>query len=136
MASPVRSWLYNLLVSDPGLSAVIGGRVLQQGSILSAQQIKPYLVYHFAHKVDEGMVDDVSGAAPSRQYVEIYIHVAQGDYGPIDDIADLIFTAMKSKAGAPANLIRAQYLETSQDLPDPLLQTFFRYMRYQLIQSR
>lgn len=136
MASPVRTWLYNLLVTDSSLVPVIGGRVMQQGSLLSAQQVKPYIVYHFAHQVDEGMADEIENTAPSRQYVEIYIHVAQGDYGPIDDIADAIFTAMKSKAGAPPNLIRAQYLETSQDLQDPLLQTYFRYMRYQLIQSR
>lgn len=136
-SSAVRAYIYNLLKNDAGLNALIGGRVFQQGSILTAQQTKPYLVYHFGHQIDEGMFDP-AGAQPSRQYLEIYIHVAQGDYGPADDISALVIPAMDALAytGRPSNLIHAQYLETSQDLQDNLLQTFFRYMRYQLIQSR
>lgn len=135
MASAVRAYLYNLLKTDTGLNAVIAGRVYQQGAVLTAQQAKPYIVFHFGHQTDEGMFDE-SGMQPNRQYVEIYLHTNQGDYGPLDDLVDLVKTAMTSRVGRPANLIHMQYLETSQDLQDTLLQTYFRYMRYQLIQSK
>lgn len=135
--SAVRAYIYSLLKHQPDLALIVGGRVFQQGSLISAQQGKPYLVYHFGHMTDEGMSDPDSWQ-PSRQYLEIYIHVDIGDYGPIDDLMPTIRAAMDSLSvtGRPPELIHAQYLETSQDLQDNLLQTFFRYMRFQLILSR
>ncbi len=133
-SSPIRTWLHGRLVNDAGLVPVVGGRVYQQGSIISAQVIRPYLVHHFGNNTDEGLSEDAQ--QPKRQFLQIYIHVDQGDYGPIDDIMDLVQAALGPKTGAPANLIQVRYLETSQDLQDDILQTYFRYMRYQLIQSR
>jgi hypothetical protein len=104
--------------------------------LITAQQAKPYLVFHFGHHTDEGIASEDSRYAPSRQNLEIYIHVAQGDFGPVDDLTSLVSAAMQSRVGAPSNFIHAQYLETSQDLQDSLLQTYSRYMRYQLIQAR
>jgi hypothetical protein len=135
MAANSRTWLYNTLISNPALSAVIADRVLQQGSVLSAQRVKPYLVLHFGNNTDEGMADE-DNFRPNRQFVQIYIHVEQGDYAPIDDIMDLVDTALTNRLGRPDNIVHIQYLETSQDLQDDLLQTYFRYMRYQLANSR
>jgi hypothetical protein len=79
---------------------------------------------------------DEDSYQPNRQFLQIFIHSEQGDYGPIDDLVPLVKNALYSRAGRPASLIHIQYLETSQDLQDDLLQTYFRYMRFQLILAR
>lgn len=132
--SPTRAWVHSTLSTNTALAAIIGGRVIQQGAVLSSQSTKPYLVHHFGNNTDEGMYDEDS-FKPNRQFLQVFIHCEQGDYGPIDDIIPLVKTALYSLAGKPSTLIAVQYLETSQDLQDDLLQTYFRYMRFQLINS-
>lgn len=130
-----RAWVHTALSTYPPLAAVIGDRVWQQGAVLSAQTAKPYLVHHFGNNTDEWQTED-EDYQPNRQFLQIFIHCAQGDYGPVDDIMPLVKAALKNTPGRPANLIHVQYLETSQDLQDDLLQTYFRYMRFQLILAR
>lgn len=134
MVSPTRAWVHSTLKNDPGLTEIIGGRVTQQGAVLSSQATKPYLVHHFGNNTDEGFYDEDS-FKPNRQYLQVFIHCEQGDYGPIDDIIPLVKVALSTLAGRPASLIHVSYLETSQDLQDDLLQTYFRYMRFQIINS-
>ena len=133
-SSPVRTWVHSQLATYPALDAIVQ-EVWQQGGILTAQVPKPYLVHHFGNSTDEGMYDQ-DNFKPSRQFLQVFIHCPQGDYGPIDDIMPLVVEALTSRVGRPAQLIHVQYLETSQDLQDDLLQTYFRYMRFQLIQAR
>lgn len=134
-SSPVRTWIHSQLSTDVPLTAVVHGNVWQQGAVLSAQTGKPYLVHHFGNNTDEGMYDE-DDFQPNRQFLQIFIHCSQGDYGPVDDIMPLVRAAMMSRAGRPSDLIHVQYLETSQDLQDDALQTYFRYMRFQLILAR
>ncbi len=135
MDSPVRAWVHTRLSTDSALTDVVGGRVQQQGAVLTAQMVKPYLVHHFGNNTDEGMYDEDS-FQPNRQFLQVFMHVPQGDFGPVDTLMPLVKAALLSHTSRPAQLIHVQYLETSQDLQDDLLQTFFRYMRFQLIQSR
>lgn len=134
MGSETRAWVHQTLSSFGPLSAVVADRVFQQGSILTAQKPKPYLVHHFGNATDEGMADE-DNFRPNRQFLQIFIHVDQGDFGPIDDLAPLVKAALSQLAGRPAQLIAVQYLESSQDLQDDLLQTYFRYLRFQLALS-
>lgn len=127
----LREFVHTRLLSVPST----GGRVFQQGSILTAQTVKPYLVHHFGNNTSEGM-DDEDNFRPNRQFIQIFIHVAQGDYGSIDDIMVEVRTALLSLTGRPGDISGIQYLETSQDLQDSLLQTYFRYMRFQLAAAR
>lgn len=131
----IREWTHRRLTSYEPLVPLIGDRVHQQGSILSAQITKPYLVHHFGNNTDEGMYDEDS-LRPNRQFVQIFVHTAQGDYGPLDDLIPLVKDALVSLEGRPKSLIHVQYLETSQDLQDDLLQTYFRYIRLQYILAR
>lgn len=135
MSAPVRTWVQSTLVNDSALAAIIAGRVYQMGGVIGAQTTKPYLVHHFGNNTDEGMYDQ-DNLQPNRQYLQVFIHVDQGDYGPIDDLVPLVKNALNNGPGKPGSLIEVQYLETSQDLQDNLLQTYFRYMRFQLILSR
>lgn len=131
----IRTWVHTRLTSDAALVARVGDRVIQQGAVLSAQTVKPYLVHHFGNNTDEGMYDEDSWR-PNRQFLQVYVHCDQGDFGPVDDIIPLVKDALTSLAGRPDNLVHVQYLETSQDLQDDLLQTYFRYIRFQLILAR
>lgn len=135
MSSLTRAFVHTQLSTDASLSAIIGGRVLQQGSIITAQTVKPYLVHHLGNATDEGMADE-DNFQPKRQFLQVFIHVAQGDYGPIDDLEPLVRAAMMQRTGRPAELVAVQYLETSQDLQDNTLQSYFRYLRFQLMQTR
>lgn len=135
MASPVRTWVHHTLSTYSGLTPVVNGRVWQQGAILTAQETKPYLVHHFGNNTDEGLYDEDS-LKPNRQFLQVFMHSTQGDYGPLDDLMPLVKAAMYDRTSRPPELIHVQYLETSQDLQDDLLQTYFRYMRFQLILSR
>ena len=135
MTSAVRAWVDYTLLNSAYTQPLTADRVFQQGSILTAQHVKPYLVHHFGNRTDEGMSDE-DNFRPSRQFLQIYMHVDQGDYGPIDEIQEQVRLALSTLSGRPAQLAGVQYLETSQDLQDDLLQTFFRYMRFQLILSR
>lgn len=134
-SSPVRTWVHTRLSTNGPLTAVIGGRVWQQGGVLTAQTQKPYLVHHFGNNTDEGMYDE-DDRKPNRQFLQIFVHGEQGDYGPVDDIIPLVKAALMDLAGKPADLNQVVYLETSQDLQDDLLQTYFRYIRFQLILAR
>jgi hypothetical protein len=116
--------------------AVTGGRSYQQGSVLSGQVQKPYVVHHFGNNTDEGLCEEDDAVLPNRQFLTIYLHTAQGDYGPLDDMMPLVKGALFSLADRPSSLIQLRYLETSQDMQDDLLQTYFRYMRFQLACSR
>lgn len=134
-SSPVRTWVHTQLTGYAGLSAITSDRVWQQGAILTAQSAKPYLVHHFGNNTDESMYDE-DNFQPNRQFLQVFIHTDQGDYGPIDDLVPLVKQALLVLAGRPRDLIGVQYLETSQDLQDDALQTYFRYMRFQLILAR
>jgi hypothetical protein len=134
VVSAVRAWVHSTLRDDPNLLPVIGGRVNQQGAVITAQNVKPYLVHHFGNDTDEGYYDEDS-FKPHRQFLQVFIHTDQGDYGPIDEIVPLVKRALISGSNKPSSLIAVTYLETSQDLQDDLLQTYFRYTRFQLIHS-
>jgi hypothetical protein len=132
MTSAARAYVHTQL---KGL-AETAGRVYQQGSIITAQTAKPYLVHHFGNNTDENMYDQVVGGfRANRQFIAVYIHVDQGDYGPIDELMPKVKDALIN-GPKPRDLIDVVYLETSQDLQDQLLQTNFRYMRFQLIMAR
>lgn len=135
LTSAVRAWVDYTLLNSSYTQPLTADRVFQQGSILSSQHVKPFLVHHFGNQTDEGMSDE-DNFQPSRQFLQIYIHVDQGDYGPIDEIQSQVRLALSTLSGRPAQLTGVQYLETSQDLQDDVLQTYFRYMRYQLILVR
>lgn len=134
-SSDIRAWVHGRLSTYPSLTAIVADRVWQQGGILTAQTAKPYLVHHFGNNTDEGMYDEFD-RQPNRQFLQIFVHCDQGDYGPVDDLIPLVKEALTSLEGRPDNLIHVQYLETSQDLQDDLLQTYFRYIRFQLILAR
>jgi hypothetical protein len=100
--------------------------------MLTAQVEKPFLVYHLGNDTDE-QLSEVS--SPHRQFFQIYVHDVIGDYSQIDEIIKLVKDLLRARSNAGARVIVTRYLETSQDLRDEVLDTIFRYMRFQLVMS-
>lgn len=128
-----RQFIYDVMTSPP-LAAFWGDRVFQQGSLLSAQTVKPYGVYTMGNNTDEGMADE-DNFQPSRQFFQVFIHDEVGDYSRIDAIVAELKRAFLS-ALRTGDVCGVQYLETSRDLDDPTLESIMRYVRFQLAKSR
>ena len=128
-----RQFIFDTL-RTPALEDKVGDRVFQQASVLTAQHYKPFLIYTIGNNTDEGMADPDT-YTPSRQFFQVYIHDAVGDYAQIDDLIKLVKTAFLT-AALPDDVSGVQYLETSRDLDDPTLQTIMRYVRFQLAMAR
>ena len=129
-----RQFVYNVMTGYAPLTALVGTRVMQQGSLLSAQTVKPYLVYRMGNNTDEGMADPDS-KRPGRQFFQVYIHDEVGDYTRIDDIVKHLKDAFLA-AQPSGDVCGIQYLETSGDLDDPTLESIMRYARFQLATAR
>lgn len=113
---------------------IIGDRVFAQGSLLTGQTVKPYIVYTVGNNTDEGYSDPDS-FRPNRQFFQVYIHDEVGDYSQIDSLVRAVKDAFLN-APLSGDVAGVSYLETSRDLDDPTLQTIMRYVRFQLAQAR
>lgn len=128
-----RKFVYDLL-NQPGLQSFVQDRVFQQGSLLTAQTLKPFLVYSMGNNTDEEM-SDPDNFSPCRQFFTVWVHDDEGSYDLIDDIVNEIKRTFLT-APTSGSVCGVQYLETSADHDDPTLQSVMRYVRFQLAQSR
>lgn len=129
-----RAFVYGVMTESALLTSSVGDRIFQQGSLLSAQTVKPYIVYNMGNNTDEGMSDPDS-FSPSRQYFQVYLYDEVGDYSRIDDLIAELKRAMLA-AQPTGDVCGVQYLETSRDLDDPTLEAIMRYVRFQLAIAR
>lgn len=129
-----REFIHGVLANTPGISSVVGERIFQQGSLLSAQTVKPYIVYTMGNNTDEGMAD-LDSFRPSRQFFQVYYHDLVGDYSRIDLLVQATKQAFLA-AATTDDVCGVQYLETSRDLDDPTLESIMRYSRFQLALAR
>lgn len=128
----MRTWLQNTLTTHPGLSALVGDRVFQGGSLSSSLTPKPYVVVILGNDTSEGLGEDVD---LHRQFFTLYVHDEPGDYSRIDDIVTQLKHALVNAFNKEAGVITVRYLETSRDLDDETLNTILRYIRFQAIRS-
>jgi len=74
--------------------------------------------------------------APHTQFFQVYVHDEPADYDRIDDMVKLVIAAFKYVESSAVNrIITTRYLETSRDLDDAILNTIFRYIRFQFVMS-
>lgn len=128
-----RQFVYSRL-QDPAILAFVGDRTFLQGSLLSAQIAKPFVVYTMGNNTDEGM-SDPDTFMPSRQFFQVYVHDELGDYARLDDLIQVVKEVFLGPPYA-IGVCGVQYLETSRDLTDDALKTSMRYVRFQLATSR
>lgn len=132
-----RKFVYDTLRLYPGISDLVGDRVMAQSSLLTgnpAQLPKPFCVYHIGNSTDEGM-EDPDGFSPNRQFIQVYFYDLVGDYTRIDDLVKASKTALQT-ATLSGDICGVNYLETSRDLDDPTLEAIMRYVRFQLAMAR
>lgn len=134
-----RTVLYNLLCTHPYLTPMIVGldgepRVFAKKSMNSAVEDYPFIVYKFGNNTSEDLSEDTE---VSRQFVQIFIYdysdTEAADYENIDGIIFRIKLALKNFVSPDDGIIRARYLETSQDLNDETLNAVMKYVRFQLV---
>lgn len=130
----LRPWLYNTLVNDVNLVPLVGGRVFQGEGMVTAQVIKPFLVFRIGNETSELLAEE--DVTPRRVFFQIYVHDTGPDYQIVDSAVEAVKKALLGKKSVPDNLMQTIYLETSRDLDDQTLQTVFRYVRFQAILSQ
>jgi len=129
-----RTWLRNTLGSSaPLLSFMPIDRMLQGESLLSANLVKPFLVYRFGNKTTEDLAEDMPEVG--RQFLSIYLHDVPADYDRIDEMEMAVLHALNLASSREEGVITTRYLETSRDLDDQALGTIYRYVRFQLINA-
>lgn len=129
-----REFIYGTMANSPVINTLVGERIFQQGSLLTAQIEKPYLVYTVGNNTDEGMSDPDS-FQPARQFFQVYVHDEVGDYSRIDNIVMNLKLAFLT-ATLTDDVCGVQYLEASRDLDDPTTESIMRYVRFQLAMAR
>ena len=129
-----RIWLRNTLgSSSPLVDFVPVERMLQGESVLSAQIVKPFLVYRFGNKTPEDLAEDMPDVA--RQFLSIYLHDVPADYSRIDQMEMAVIHSLNLASSRNESVVTTRYLETSRDLDDQALGTIYRYVRFQLIMT-
>ena len=127
-----RTWLRNTLGSIPALLDNIPlERMLQGESLLTAQLVKPFLVFRFGNRTNENLAEDMP--LVGRQFLSIYLHDVPADYSRIDQLEMTVIHGLNLSNSVPDSIITTRYLETSRDLDDQALKTIYRYLRFQLI---
>lgn len=137
----VRSWVYNRLVTYPGLVPLIGGsnpRVFAKKSMTSAIEEHPYIVYKLGFSANENLAEEMpENKELYRQFLQVWVHdfadSHTGDYTRIDQIIEQLKNAFRNQSSPEDGIILCKYIETSQDLNDDTLNTVFKYGRLQLM---
>lgn len=127
-----RSFLYELLKSDPQLITMVADRIFQGSSMTTATTPKPYVIYHIGNNTNEQLADD---DPRSRYFFQLYVYDEVGDYTQIDAIGDRIRDLLVGQGSPPDKIMTTRFLERSQDLIDEVLQAGFNYLRFQWILS-
>jgi hypothetical protein len=105
--------------------------MLQGESLLTAQLVKPFLVFRFGNRTNENLAEDMP--LVGRQFLSIYLHDVPADYSRIDQLEMTVIHGLNLSNSVPDSIITTRYLETSRDLDDQALKTIYRYLRFQLI---
>lgn len=119
------------LTQDFDLNNMFAGRVFQGESLQNSTQVKPFLVYRLGNDTSEQLSEE--DVHPHRQFFLVYVHDVPYDYQKVDEGCSLVIRAFRGWTSAADNIMQVRYLETSRDLYDSVLDTVYRYVRFQLI---
>ena len=128
----MRTWLVNLIKTDPLIAADVDDRVWARNSRNTSVLTKPYIIYSLGVSSTMGLHDEEDA---EQQYLQIWIHDEPGDYSRIDRIADNLKVRLVGAGSAPDRVMTILWLETSQEFDDETMETFYRYVRFRAIRS-
>lgn len=139
----MRAWLYDTLVGDEVLQGHLGGpaetldRVMPRQSQDNVLAARPFLIYGLGNSTDEQLGDSTADDVEAeRQFFQVWVHDAGGDYNLIDEIVEDVKRALIGKSHPPSKVLTIRYLETSQEFSNETYDTNFRYIRFQAIKAR
>jgi hypothetical protein len=116
-----RSWLYDVLSSNGGITALVGDRIYSQ--LETPPEQKPFLVFRITGDVvDVGPLTDVT----------VWVHDQPGSYVRIDQILALVRNVLEGPV-PESGAIAAQWTGNSGDLADPDRRTVMRYSTFRLV---
>lgn len=134
----IRSFIFNTLTGYAPLSELVGQRVYASESIMDAQQTKPFLVYRMGADPKEPIFDDPDIVLnPHRQFFQVWVHDDRPSYLRIDNICDLVQAAFRSTPTSASDMvIWVSFKDRSDDFDDVVLDTVFRYLRFEAAMSQ
>lgn len=122
-----RTWVYTQLQADATIATYVGDRVHESTSLQKAPGTKPFIMYRTTSDVSDMKGDDVS-LTRNKTFL-IFVHDIPGDYIKIDLVIDAIHALFENAVDQANNIIRATWLESSEDFRDEDMGTIMRYCR-------
>jgi hypothetical protein len=132
----LRTFLSSVLKTDTALAQVFNARVYADQSVMTAQTVKPYIIFKLMNDLDEGFDDPDVQARPHRQFVMVYVHGERPSYTDLDDYCALVKDAFRLRPSSSEDRITwMTFIEQSADFDDVSLDTVFRYLRFQAVMT-
>ena len=132
-ADTVKDWVFNVIVSDPAITAIVGNRILASGAIGASPSSpaepelprRPFLVYR------AGLVTSLMAGKTASYPFDFWVHDDMGSYTVhINPCLDAIRKAFRNRGPQHWNdrqMYQAQWQGYSEDLYDPDFRTAVRY---------
>lgn len=125
-----RVWLYQTMVNDATLMALVPGLVHQSTSLNATPVAKPYVMYRQTSDLERFRGDD--GEAVRQVGYMIFVHDVPGDYMGIDTVLARLKTLFGDTVDQGNGIIRSRWLETSDDHRDEDMGTITKYARVEV----
>lgn len=121
----LRQTLYDILIGSTELEALVGNRIYQRSSLEGAPRT-PFVVFHLSLTNPELTRNALSQSAA------VWVHDTPGDYAKIDETLEVIRKLFMNTAPT-GELLEIRWIESSEDLRDPAINTITRFCRAQLM---
>lgn len=126
-SSMSRSWLYQTMVNDSTLMALLPGGVHQTTAIKASPEEKPFVIYRtIAHR--PGNRGDDLDVNRIENFL-VFVHDVDGDYLKIDAILLRLKALFVNAKDVEAKVGCVSWLEDSEDFRDEDMGTILRYSR-------
>lgn len=134
----LRSFIISTLLADPDISALVEDRVYMEGSVMTAQGLRPFLMISLNANTDEQIFDDPDiEARPTRQFFWVWVHDTRPSYLVVDQICNLVKNTFRvTSSSADDSLMDVRFIDQSADSKDLVFDTGCRYMRFQAVMSK
>ena len=121
----MREWLYNKLITLTGFEDL----VFENTSLDTVPDTKPFIVYSIGNRVTE--IEDGDAPIAQNSVANIWVHDNRGTYTAIDATLKDIRALLSNLS--EVGIIAARFINESDDLRDPEMNTICRFARYQLV---
>lgn len=129
-----RTWVYQRMIGDTSITDVVGNRIYQDTRMREDEATRvyqpPFIVYRSWGVRPEMRGDDTQ--LVKREVFQAFVHDTPGDYLKIDALCDNLFILFSDIEDQANDIVRAEWLEMSEDFRDIDMHTIMRYVRFQV----